>query len=258
MREPINVKLFDYFENRLSKEYDKNKNHFLLSEQLDFSFRDLLISYWSKIILCIISFPISAFIIHSAPSNKTLNLLYIISFITSLLIYRFSFLSYTSLNDLHRLSARLNFLKTEKHIDSFKLDELISFINNDNPTSAMKKVTSAKVYYDLCRPLNKERYGKETNTERLYLLYLFLSENLSKRTTNDEFANIIGAILDISPETLKSTHLSELNTFIKVIKKDEITVENEKKVRNTLKNMQVSLKRINKQISNILDKPNLQ
>lgn len=75
-----------------------------------------------------------------------------------------------------------------------------------------------------------------TNPEKLYLLYLFLNEELKIKTNDVEFRYIVGGLLGIQPSSLQGTQLTLLNELSLFIDDDEgLTEEKERKIRRVLK-----------------------
>ena len=250
------VKLVKHFELEFQKSYETNKDEFTKSEILNFTLRDVKIDFRLFASILLFLFPI-LFVVFSFTIKNPFLISFPIYIITALVVYFKSFLRFTNLNRLSKLSERIKWIQNTKTVDYLDISEINKLLHSKTPDSTIKEVFATRVYNELLKKyqFNESKEIDETNAERLYLLYFFLSGNLYVKTTDLEFANIIGAILRMSPNSLLKEHLTELTQLINFSKRiedyDEKTM---KKLKMRLESNLHSLEKVKVQINSLLDR----
>ncbi|WP_075591003.1 hypothetical protein [Labilibacter marinus] len=179
-------------------------------------------SYFALLSLCIISFFILLGVLFVL-INK-----FWIYFIITILITVISYnilIKHLFLFDLKNWFRILSVFRASENESSlglrYTLYEIISEFKKEDPYVRIRERCTSKIFIELC-DRNFERNSKETKIENLVSLYYLLDKKLALKTTSYELLDIVGTLLNIAPNSLRSTHLQKLNNVIKFSENDSI------------------------------------
>jgi|SRR5690554_142062 len=225
------------FNTRLRKEHSLRKDEFELSEILNNTFQDYLYSKRATIVIFLYTPLVLGILFLSIffDIKEAQNAIILVSLIIILSFSLLSFYQLTQVPYFNRLGSRIELInRYNEPALNFDVEYICHIIESNTPFEGLKTKTAAQVYFEMKQSQTPE--NNYTNPEKLYLLYLFLNEELKIKTNDVEFRYIVGGLLGIQPSSLQGTQLTRLKELSAFINNERgLTEEKISKIKNTLK-----------------------